>query len=52
MRAAHGIEPNASCAEDHDRVAGLYARGVQNGTGAGNHTATEQRGLSEGHLFG
>jgi len=51
-RAADRIEPNASCAEDHDAVASGNTRSIQNSPGARHDAATEQRRLGEGHLFG
>src|SRR5438552_12964217 len=50
-RAACGIETDAARAEDHDRFTGLHVRGVQDGAGARDDAASEQRCLSEGHLL-
>ena len=51
-RAAYRIEPNASGAEDHDRVAGAYVSRVQDGTRARYNATAEQRSLSEWKLLG
>src|SRR5262249_29216785 len=50
--ATDGIEPNASGPEDHHRVAGPDVGGVQDGAGASDHAAAEQRSLGERQLLG
>ena len=51
-RASYGIEPNASGAEDHDRLAGANIGGVQDGARASYNAAAEQRCLSEWKVLG
>ena len=50
--AAYRIKPDASGAENHDRVAGVHVCGIQNGARAGDNAAAQQRSLRERHVFG
>jgi len=51
-RSTNGVEPNSSGAEDHDRVAGGNVGRVQDRSGAGYDSASEQRSLGERKLLG
>jgi hypothetical protein len=52
MGAAHGVELDASGAEDHDGVAGANIRRVQDGASARYNAAAERRSLGERKLLG
>jgi hypothetical protein len=49
---AYRVKPDASSAEDHNRISGDDARRVQHRAGTGDNAAPKQRCLSEGHLLG
>ena len=51
-RTTDGVKPNATGAEDHDRVAGAHIGNVQDRARAGDNAAAEQRRLGERHILG
>ncbi len=49
--AADRIKSHAPGTENDERVAGVHVSGVQDGAGAGNNAAAQQRSLGERHVF-